>query len=507
VTVDTTSSAGWTGDRTPGTSVQDVSGERRRKRRSRGWLMRRVLLAADVCGLIAAFAATEAIVGSRGAPDSIGLAGEVLLFALTLPIWLVGAKLFGLYDRDEERADHSTTDDVVRVFLLATVGVFTLMEAILLLPRVADPDLTKLTFFWALAITFVTTMRIGARTLARNSSAYVQNTVIVGAGDVGQLVARKLLQHREYGINVVGLVDAQPTERRPDLEDLTIVGTPDELPEIVARFDVHRVVFAFSNDSHAHFLGLIRSLRERGIQVDIVPRLFEVIGPNVQVHTVEGLPLVGLSPARIPRSSRLIKRSIDIAGALLGLVLTAPLFLLAAILIKRDSPGPVFFRQTRLAKDMREIEILKFRTMRVDADDLEHRAYIAATMNSRARVGANGLYKLDRSDTVTRVGRWLRKTSLDELPQLWNVLRGEMSLVGPRPCLSYEVEHFAPHHFDRFLVPAGLTGLWQVSARAHSTFAEALDLDVLYARSWSLSLDLLLIARTPLQLLRARGTA
>jgi lipopolysaccharide/colanic/teichoic acid biosynthesis glycosyltransferase len=128
-------------------------------------------------------------------------------------------------------------------------------------------------------------------------------------------------------------------------------------------------------------------------------------------------------------------------------------------------------------------------------------------MNARARVGVNGLYKLDRRDTVTRVGRWLRKTSLDELPQLWNVLRGEMSLVGPRPCLSYEVEHFAPHHFDRFLVPAGLTGLWQVSARAHSTFGEALDLDALYARSWSLSLDLSLIARTPLQLLRARGTA
>src|SRR4029077_15207439 len=128
------------------------------------------------------------------------------------------------------------------------------------------------------------------------------------------------------------------------------------------------------------------------------------------------------------------------------------------------------------------------------------------TMNGGGEAGPNGLFKLERRDDVTRFGAWLRKRSLDELPQLLNVLRGDMSLVGPRPCLPYEVEHFEPHHFDRFLVPAGVTGLWQVSARAHSKFGEALDMDVLYARSWSLGLDLRLLARTPLQLLRARAT-
>jgi lipopolysaccharide/colanic/teichoic acid biosynthesis glycosyltransferase len=157
---------------------------------------------------------------------------------------------------------------------------------------------------------------------------------------------------------------------------------------------------------------------------------------------------------------------------------------------------------------MEPFTALKFRTMKVGTDTTVHRDYIKATMSSKAAAGENGLYKLDRGDSITQFGRWLRKTSLDELPQLINVLRGEMSLVGPRPCLGYETEHFASHHFERFVVPAGLTGLWQVTARANSTFGEALDMDVAYARGWSLGLDLRLLFRTPVQVLRQRkGTA
>jgi lipopolysaccharide/colanic/teichoic acid biosynthesis glycosyltransferase len=199
-----------------------------------------------------------------------------------------------------------------------------------------------------------------------------------------------------------------------------------------------------------------------------------------------------------------LKRWLDVLLASLALVLTAPLFALFAVWVRLDSPGPVFFRQARLGEGMREFRMLKFRTMAVGTDDAEHREYVSRTMTSKAELGANGLYKLDRAGAVTRSGRWLRRTSLDELPQLLNVLKGDMSLVGPRPCLAYETELFAPHHFERFLVPAGLTGLWQVTARASSTFAEALDMDVLYARGWSLSLDLRLLVRTPVQILRQR---
>src|SRR5438874_1895689 len=167
---------------------------------------------------------------------------------------------------------------------------------------------------------------------------------------------------------------------------------------------------------------------------------------------------------------RRVKRALDVAAAAGGLVALSPVLLAVAAAIKLADPGPVFFRQTRVGRGRRPFQILKFRTM---------------------RVGGEGPQLTAREDArVTPLGRLLRKTKLDELPQLLNVLRGEMSVVGPRPCISYEVERFKPHHFERFLVPQGITGLWQVTARAHATFGEALDMDVAYVRSWSLGLDL-----------------
>jgi len=238
-----------------------------------------------------------------------------------------------------------------------------------------------------------------------------------------------------------------------------------------------------------------------------VPRLFEGVGPHVKLYTLEGMPILGLPTVKRFPFSHQIKRAMDISGALAGLLLTAPVFAYSAWRIRRESPGPVFFRQTRLGFDGREFTVLKFRTMVVDADDAPHREFIKKTMNASATADAGGLYKLQRDDAVTPFGRTLRKTSLDELPQLINILRGDMALVGPRPCLAWETELFQPHHFERFRVPAGLTGMWQVSARAHSTFGEALDMDVSYARGWSLGLDLWLILRTPLHVLRRKGTA
>lgn len=482
--------------------------ERRRSSpfKRRGRLVRAALLLADVVGLTLAFVITELAIGDVGPNDTVSVGKEAVLFVLSLPLWMVVAKLYRLYDHDDERTDHTTLEDLVGVFHLVTVGTWLVVGAGWVL-GLADPKVGKLVLFWALAITLVTGGRGAARAITRRHFSFLQNTVIVGAGDVGQLVARKLVQHGEYGMNLVGFVDANPRALRSDLGDVPVLGPVEKLPELVDTLDVERVVVAFSSDPPEQTVDVIRSVRDRDIQVDIVPRLYELVGPHVKVHSVESLPLVGLPTAKRFPFSRTLKRTEDVVGALLGLVLSAPFFAYAAWRIRRESPGPVIFRQERLGKGMRPFTVLKFRTMRVDTDDSAHREFIRQTMDASAAPTENGLYKLDRDDAVTPFGRFLRKTSLDELPNLINVLRGEMTLVGPRPCLAYETEHFQPHHFERFAVPQGITGLWQVTARAHATFGEALDMDVAYARNWSLGLDLWLLLRTPMHVLRRKGTA
>ena len=470
-----------------------------RKPKDRGWLVRRLLLAGDVLGLSLGFLSAAGASEAKWPGTWIGFA----IFVASLPAWVVGAKLLGLYDKDEAEADHTTLDDLGRVFLLVTTGAFGFAVA----ASYTTADMKQVLLFWVLGMVGVAGGRALARVTSRRTLTYLQNAVIVGAGDIGQLIGRKVLQHPEYGINLVGFVDAEPKERQSALGHLTILGTPEELPEIVRLLGIDRVIIAFSRDDPRQTLEIVRPLRQFKVQVDIVPRLFGIVGPNAEVHSLEAMPMLGLPPAKLGRSSMLLKRVMDIVGAAVLLVFTAPLFAGFAWRIKRDSPGPIFFRQRRLGLNQREFTVLKFRTMHVNAGDGPHRDYIKSSMAGNGEQASNGLFKLERTEDMTRFGAWLRRTSLDELPQLINVLRGDMSLVGPRPCLPYEVEHFAPHHFERFLVPAGLTGLWQVRARAHSDFGEALDIDVLYARSWSLGLDLQLLLRTPLQLLRSTATS
>jgi exopolysaccharide biosynthesis polyprenyl glycosylphosphotransferase len=466
--------------------------------RRRGWLVRRLLLASDLVGLALAFTF------ARPFPN-LPVGVQVLVLLASLPVWVVAAKIFGLYDGDDVRTDHSTVDDLVGVFELITTGAwaFVAVPSLLGLP---GPSARGALIFWLAGIALLVVGRAGVRTAVRQRLIYLQNTIIVGAGDVGQLVARKFLHHAEYGINLIGFVDDAPLDRRAGLEHLSVLGPLERLPQLVRQLDVERVVIAFSLDHHERILAIVRRLRSLSVQIDIVPRAFELIGPSVRVHTVEGLPLLGLPPVRLARSSRLVKRGLDVAVAICGLLLCAPFFAVIALLIRRDSPGPIFFRQVRLGINQRPFAMLKFRSMRDGTSDAEHRNYIEATSRPDADLPTDILYKLDRGDSVTRVGRWLRRTSLDELPQLLNVLRGDMSLVGPRPCLPYEVEHFDTHHFDRFLVPAGITGLWQVTARAHATFIEALDMDVAYARGWSLGLDVALALRTLRQLVGGKAT-
>jgi exopolysaccharide biosynthesis polyprenyl glycosylphosphotransferase len=470
-------------------------------RDARGLPLRRALLSADIVGLLLAYLATRL----DGADRTFDHRGIVLVFLLTLPLWTTAAKLYGLYDSDERHPDHSTVDELGRVFQFVTVGSWLMLAALWLFTS-STPRESAL-IFWLVAVVAVPAARSAARTASRHYTNQPQNTIIVGAGVVGQLIGRKLLQHPEFGIRLVGFVDSEPKTMRGDLVALPVLGSQDDIVDIVRRHEVRRVVIAFTNDRHDVLVELVRSLCDLDVQIDLVPRLFEAVGPTVGVHMIEGIPLVSLPPSRPSPVARKAKRAIDLVAAASALILLAPLMAVVAWRVKRDSPGPVIFRQERLGEGRQPFILLKFRTMLETTDERPHREYVRAIMDPSAPPPEGSLYKLKRENQVTRAGAWLRRTSLDELPQLINVLRGEMSMVGPRPCLPYETELFEPHHFDRFLVPAGMTGLWQVSARAHATFKEALDLDTAYARSWSLRLDLWLLARTPATLLRGGETA
>jgi exopolysaccharide biosynthesis polyprenyl glycosylphosphotransferase len=468
--------------------------------RRRGWLVRRMLLAADLIGLVTALFLTEYVVGGRR-----GLANqriEDLLFLATLPGWIVVAKLYGLYDHDEERTDHSTADDFGGVAHMVTICAW-LFWAASYITGFAHPTPAKLLVFWATAVSCISLGRAAARAVSRRRFAYLQNAIVVGAGDVGQSLARKILRHPEYGINVVGFVDAKPKERPPDIAHLALLGGPERISELVQTLDVERVIFAFSGESHENTLEWIRAVKDVDVQIDIVPRFFEIVGPGVGFHTIEGLPLAGLPPLRLSSSSLLLKRSVDLLFASAALLLFAPVLVLAAIAIKLDSRGPVFFRQLRMGHGNRPFWIWKLRTMDPDADE---RKAAFAHLNQHAQNGGDSrMFKIRDDPRVTRVGRWLRRYSLDELPQLINVLTGEMSLVGPRPLIPEEHEHVKAWATKRLDLKPGLTGLWQVLGRSDIPFEEMVQLDYRYVTGWSLLGDIKIALRTLPALVRQRN--
>jgi exopolysaccharide biosynthesis polyprenyl glycosylphosphotransferase len=468
----------------------------------RGWLVRRMLLLADVLGLLLAFAVAEIVyphvVGGRS-----GSWIEAGVFVASLPGWVVIAKLYGLYDHDAERTDYSTAQDFSGVFhmvLVCTCAFWLGARA----TGLARPPALSLVWFVATVVPLVFVLRAGVRSISKRHIAYLQNTVIVGAGWVGQRVAQKLLHHPEYGINLLGFVDDEPRERMEGLGDLVVLGGPDELVSIVESLGVERVVIAFSTDSHEKTLALLRMLKDYEVQIDIVPRLFEILGPGVGMHTVEGMPLIGLPPLSLTWSSRLLKRLMDVVVSALGLTVLSPALALVAVMIKLDSPGPVFFRQERMGSRDRTFRIWKFRTMVADADDRKDEV---AHLNMHATPGGDArMFKIPNDPRTTRVGRYLRSYSLDELPQLINVLAGDMSLVGPRPLILSEDQFVAGWERRRLDLKPGITGPWQVLGRSGIPFREMVNLDYLYVTSWSFWGDLELIIRTlPVFARSARG--
>jgi exopolysaccharide biosynthesis polyprenyl glycosylphosphotransferase len=325
--------------------------------------------------------------------------------------------------------------------------------------------------------------------------------IIVGSGEVARLLDLKIRQHPEYRLKVVGFVDRDGGASLNGAGPLELIGATDDLPDLVRAHSAHRVLIAFSEDSDDQTLEVIRELQDTNVQIDIVPRLFEVLGTNAQLHTIEGVPLVGLPTPRLSASSRLLKRLLDLAGAIFGLILLSPLLAITALAIKLDTRGPVFFRQVRMGAEERAFRVFKFRTMVADAERLKANvAHLNMHENDDPR-----MFKIPDDPRVTRVGAFLRRTRMDELPQLFNVIRGEMSLVGPRPLILDEDQYVVRWARRRLKLKPGMTGLWQVLGASDIPFDEMTKLDYLYVTNWSLREDLRLILLTLPALARARA--
>jgi exopolysaccharide biosynthesis polyprenyl glycosylphosphotransferase len=459
--------------------------------RRRTWLSRLMLVHSDLFALLFAFFAAERLFGPATSHAGWTTAGG--LFVLSLPLWLLAIKGARLYSRDDDFVQHTTLDEVPPLFQIATLGTWSFL-ILTWIVSVPAPSMGQLIGFWLFAALLLPAVRVVARSEFQRDPDFSQNTVIVGAGSVGQLLARKMLLHPEYHLRLMGFVDASPKERRDDLDDLQLLGAPEDLPRLVRELGIERVVVAFSNDSHEQTLDLIRLLRDQPVRIDIVPRLFDVLPPHLTNHTVEGIPLLTLPRFRFSPGAPFVKRSFDLFFSLLGLLLLAPFIALVALAIKIDSRGPVFFRQVRMGEGDREFRMWKFRTMVADADA---RKAEVAHLNKHLRPGGDPrMFKIEGDPRITRVGEFLRRYSLDELPQLFNVVSGDMSLIGPRPLILEEDEHIRRWGRTRLRLKPGMTGLWQVLGRSSIPFDEMVKLDYLYVTTWSLSGDFRLLLQT-----------
>ncbi len=460
--------------------------------RVRRGMVRYALALADLAGLVTALAGAYFLTSGGTTLDPL---------LIVLPAWATLAGFYGLYRRDRVGADNATLDEVWPIFHCVTVASWTVFAVV----QVLSPTSLhggRVIAFWAVASVAIPAYRSLSRSVLRRQLALKQNAVVVGAGLVGQEIARKIRRSPNYGLDLVGFVDQNPLPLHDELADVPILGSTNELGMILQTHDIDHVVLAFTAD-HEAGLDVVRVCNELGVQVDIVPRLFEVVGSRAGVYSLEGTPLLGLTPPELGASHRLAKRSMDIAGAVFGLVVLSPIFLATAIAIRVNSTGPVFFRQTRIGRGQQPFTIIKFRTMVRDAEDRKDEV---AHLNAHRDRGDARMFKIPDDPRVTSVGRLLRKYSIDEFPQLWNVLRGQMSLVGPRPLIPHEHQFVNDWGLRRLDLTPGLTGLWQVCGRSEVTFSQMLVLDYLYVTNWSLWGDIKLIMRTvPALMGRTRG--
>jgi exopolysaccharide biosynthesis polyprenyl glycosylphosphotransferase len=332
------------------------------------------------------------------------------------------------------------------------------------------------------------------------------SSVIVGEGELAALCCSEIAARPQLGYRIVGIVSEVGTDLSLSYSRYPIIGTLTDLPDIIKRYGAEQVFITDPSISHrVLFETILKSWRHSRIKFCLVPNLLNTLPRKTEIDQIGTLPMIKLFQEPLRGPNRYIKRTADIIMAVAGSLLLSPVLGLIYLLIKLDSPGPALFRQERVGMDGRIFSLYKFRTMYASADDEAHRQHISQLISGAITTPPDGeeLYgKVADDERVTRVGRFLRRYSLDELPQLINVLKGEMSVVGPRPPIPYEVERYSDWHRKRLEVKPGITGLWQVSGRNRLPFDKMVQLDMYYIENWSLWLDFKIILQTVPAVLR-----
>jgi exopolysaccharide biosynthesis polyprenyl glycosylphosphotransferase len=423
-------------------------------------------------------------------------AGDQILWGLVaVPILVALFKIYGLYDRDVKRISHSTVDDLPRLFHASLTGGLILWLYARLTPM-HDLGLEEIALF----VAGVVVLAMVSRSILRGAAGTLigrERALLVGSGVAASQFARKLAAHPEYRLDVIGaLVSAEPASDDGDGE-LPVIGTLSQLDDIAAAKQVNRVVLSAQDIEEPALELLLERCRSLALKVSVLPRLSEVLGSGVEVDDVEGITVLGVNPPWLTRSSLAVKRAMDVTIASVLLIVLSPLLLALAVAVRLGSRGPALFAQERVGRDGRHFRLLKFRTMVADAE--QRRAELVPQSTDP------GWLKLEHDPRITRVGRWMRRFSLDELPQLWNVLRGEMSMVGPRPLIPEEDELITGSARGRLDLTPGMTGYWQVLGRTRIPFEEMVKLDYLYVMNWSVWEDARLLLKTLPVVVRGRG--
>ena len=472
-------------------------------RGTRDWHLRRLLVCTDVAVLMFALLIVEVLrwnTWGDSTPASLLLA----FAAASIPAWLVLAHAGGLYHAGGYRVEHDAAEEAGPLIRVTTLWAWSMFLAVVL-TRGAVNWLEQLALLWAIACVLSISGRALARAYGRRQLWYLQNALVLGTSSHAAAIVRKIMRHPESRVNVVAVVDvdrnAAPVGRHEEFAFVPVISAGADLKSLVDTYDIDRVIIGssgYSGDRNE----VLHTLGALGIQVDLIPTPFEAVGARVDVHHLEGAPLMTLPRPGLGRSAKLMKRVLDIGVSAIALVALLPLLATCALAIKLDSRGPLFFRQTRVGRDGHRFGLWKFRSMYPDADA---RKGEVADLNFHDGPPDARMFKIREDPRVTRVGRILRRYSLDELPQLYNVLVGDMSLVGPRPLIEEESGQVAGRFRHRLSLTPGITGLWQVNGRSEIPFSEMVSLDYLYVTNWTLWGDVKLLMKTLPAIVRGNG--